>query len=353
MDQHTDSLSDSSSSRAGPRSGRLAQWFGYLLAVAGLIWVFHDIRLAELPAQMTSIHWGWVGVALVCDVLTYLCQGWRWQLLLEPVGELSAWRTTQAVYAGLFTNEVLPMRFGELVRAYLASRWLAADFMAVIPSMVVERLLDGVWLAVGIGLTVMFVPLPRNLLEAGDALGAAMLVATALFVYVVVRKEKQLEAGTAANAPGRQSWLKLFVARLAKGLREIGLARAFGLAGGLSLAMMVLQALAFWLILWAYGLKVSFWIGAAVYLIVHLGTALPNAPANVGTYQFFTVVALTLFGVDKTTAAGFSVVVFILLTLPLWILGSIALSRSGRTLYSLRAEINQRLARGSARPDGF
>ena len=86
-----------------------------------------------------------------------------------------------------------------------------------------------------------------------------------------------------------------------------------------------------------YGLDLSFWAGGAVFFIVSLGTAIPNAPGNVGSYQFFTIVGLTLFGVDKTFAAGFSMVVFVLLTLPLLILGSIAFSRSGLTLTSVQS----------------
>jgi ABC-type branched-subunit amino acid transport system permease subunit len=77
-----------------------------------------------------------------------------------------------------------------------------------------------------------------------------------------------------------------------------------------------------------------------VYLIVRLGTAVPNAPANVGTYQFFTVVGLTLFGVSKSAATGFSLVVFLVLTVPLWALGFLALSRGGKTLHAPREEIN-------------
>jgi len=68
---------------------------------------------------------------------------------------------------------------------------------------------------------------------------------------------------------------------------------------------------------------------------------MPNAPANVGTYQFFTVVGLTLFGVEKTLASGFSVVVFVLLTAPLWVIGILALNRSGMTLTEIRNEINR------------
>jgi uncharacterized membrane protein YbhN (UPF0104 family) len=97
--------------------------------------------------------------------------------------------------------------------------------------------------------------------------------------------------------------------------------------------------MSFWLVMRAYGLDLPFPAGVAVILIVHLGTAVPNAPANIGTYQFFTVTGLTLFGVDKSSAAGFSLAVFAILTLPLWALGSWALGRSGLTLLAVRTEM--------------
>jgi hypothetical protein len=50
--------------------------------------------------------------------------------------------------------------------------------------------------------------------------------------------------------------------------------------------------------------------------------------------------SLTLFGVDKATAAGFSIVVFLALTLPLWIIGFIALTVSGMNLKRVRLEIS-------------
>ena len=71
---------------------------------------------------------------------------------------------------------------------------------------------------------------------------------------------------------------------------------------------------------------------------VRLGTAIPNAPANVGSFQFFTVLALRLFGEDKTVAVGFSMVYFLALTVPLWILGLLAISRTGMNLSTIRFE---------------
>jgi len=233
------------------------------------------------------------------------------------------------------------MRLGELVRAYLVARWTEAKFLKIIPSMVVERLIDGVWLAVMFAITAIFVPLPRRLLNAGDMLGVVIVIATVLFLYLVSRRPR------GANKQGpKRTWewkplrvTVLLIDRLANELRGIGFTRSFYLAFIFSLPFLLLQGLAFWLVMVGYGMHLSFLIGMAVFLIVHLGTLIPNAPANVGAYQFFCVVGLKLFGIEKTMATGFSLVVFILLTLPLLILGFATLSRSGTTLLKIRGEI--------------
>ena len=72
--------------------------------------------------------------------------------------------------------------------------------------------------------------------------------------------------------------------------------------------------------------------------MVRLGTAIPNVPANVGTFQFSTVLALRLFGENKTSAAGFFMVHFLALTAPLRILGPLAISRTGMSLSTIQFE---------------
>lgn len=319
--------------------------FGYLFAGACLIWVFHDVQMGQMLAHVASVKWDWIALAVVFDVLSYICQGWRWQLLLQPLGRISVRETTEAIYVGLFTNEVTPLRFGEIVRGYFVSRKLSSPLISVIPSMAVERLFDGLWVAAAFGLTAIFVPLPRDLLDAGDMVGITVLVGTAVFAYAVFRTRN---AGSTEEKPARGGVAKMvfgFASSMTEGLRRIGFSRVFFVSFGVSFFVLFFQAVAFWLVMWGYGLQRSFWVGAAVLLIVHLGTAIPNAPANVGTYQFFTVVGLSLFGVEKTYATGFSVVVFVILTLPLWAIGLWALTRSGLTLGDIRKEIQMLRAR--------
>lgn len=342
--------------RAGPKTTARPGDFwkqvaGYVLAAACLVWVFHDTHIQRMAEHIGSMTWWWVLPAICCDVLGYVCDGIRWRWLLFPVGRLPVLRATQAIYVGLFTNEVMPMRFGELVRGYLASRWLGRPFMEVVPSMLVCRLMDGVWTAAGIGLVAIFVPLPGDLLLAGDIFGAVVLLLAGALLFLFLREPEVVERWmeTPASKRGVLASLRRGVGATARRLRAIGEWRRLAVAGVASLGFLFFEILAFWFIMEAYRLRLPLSAGAAVFLILRLGTALPNAPANVGSYQFFTVLGLSLFGIEKTRATGFSVVVFILLTLPLWALGLLALSRSGLTLAKLREEVRT-LVRSGAGP---
>jgi uncharacterized protein (TIRG00374 family) len=294
---------------------------------------------------LSRIDWRWVALAMVCDLLSYLAQAVRWKLLLEPVGKLDLLQSMQAIYAGLFTNVILPMRPGEFVRSYIASRWIGVRFVTILPSIILERLFDGVWMAMGVGLAAIFAPLPEDLIKAGEAFGAVIALIVALFICLVLRRPRPRRSGRLADR-GMLRWKPLraiagLFKRLSEGLREASRTKEFYLAFALSLPFLALQGITLWLIMLGYGFRLSIWVGVAVYVIVGLGTALPNTPANIGSYQFFAVLGLTLFGVDKTSATGFSLVAFTLISLPLLIIGFLALSRSGMSLAAIREELRR------------
>ncbi len=62
---------------------------------------------------------------------------------------------------------------------------------------------------------------------------------------------------------------------------------------------------------------------------------------NVGVYQFFCVIGLALFGVEKTSAIGFSLVAFSFLEAPLWIIGFLIVTFSGISLNSMHEKIGK------------
>jgi glycosyltransferase 2 family protein len=103
--------------------------------------------------------------------------------------------------------------------------------------------------------------------------------------------------------------------------------------------MLVCQALALWFMMLACRIGLPLTAGMTILLVIRIGTALPNAPANVGSFQFFCVLAFSIFSVEKTVAAGFSIVYFLALTIPLWILGLLAISHAGISLSTIRMHV--------------
>ncbi|HYG34894.1 MAG TPA: hypothetical protein VEC99_08930, partial [Clostridia bacterium] len=101
---------------------------------------------------------------------------------------------------------------------------------------------------------------------------------------------------------------------------------------------------AFLAVLWAYGFELSIWVQVAVFLIACVGISLPSTPASAGVFQLFCVAGLTVFGVPKPAASAFSLLAFVVLTVPLSLAGFWALAQSGLKLRQIRdQEVREKL----------
>ncbi len=135
-----------SSLRAGcnrPEARRALVLTGYLFSAACLLWVFHGIDYKTLARQYQRLQPADLLIGIAFSMAVYFVNSLRLVLLLRPIAKVSFWRTLQAIYIALFTNEVLPLRPGELIRCYLLSRWSKLPLANLFASAAVERILDG------------------------------------------------------------------------------------------------------------------------------------------------------------------------------------------------------------------
>jgi uncharacterized protein (TIRG00374 family) len=271
-----------------------------------------------------------VTLAAMADLLVYVTQGWRWSLVLKPVGRPSFLRSIQAIYIGLFANEVLPLRTGEVIRCYLQARWSRIPFSVILSSAVVERLFDGIWLALGFLFVSRFGPdLPNYLLHGEKVLAGALAFTAVLLAIVIFWKHH------AHRAVLRSRWSRVLW-HVVEALHAMGRSRWFYAAFGVSLAYFALQIVPIYALMKGYGLDLSWGVAAVLLVVLRIGTILPQAPGNVGSFQFFTVLALQLFGVDKSTAIGFSTILFVVTTVPLWLGGLVAVLFAGTNIMHLQ-----------------
>ncbi len=322
------------STPAEGRRRRLPRWapqaLGYTLSALCLGWALRRYQFNELWPTIRSLDWRWVAVAVLADLTVYICHAWRWNTLLEPVARLKLWRTVQAIYIGLFANEVLPLRVGELIRCYLLAHWNGLRLSLGIASAGVERVIDGFWMLLAFLITAGFVKGIDPRVTMGVQILAGVVMASAvLLVWIVLSKEQ------AATLLREHKWASA-LRHIIEGLQLMGNPRTLGASVLISLLYLLLHMFSYWALMKADLFDFSFWSAAGVTVIIRLLTLIPNAPGNAGVINLACIVAMTKFGAEKNEAATFSIILFGALTLPLLIGGALATAMTGLNIGELR-----------------
>src|ERR1035437_16240 len=142
---------------------------------------------AALPGLALVLGFAWLEIAV---------RAWRWRFLLSPLGKVGYGQALAYTCVGYFANTLLPMRLGDVARAYLAATALRLPRLATLGSVVTERLADGLTIlvvAAGLGLVVTdastMAPAWMSMVVAGVA-----VVALVVLVVLATRGRQALKA---------------------------------------------------------------------------------------------------------------------------------------------------------------
>ena len=309
-----------------------------VVSLACLWWVLHDQRWSEFWDDIKSLNWGWVLFAVGADVVVYVFQGWRWSLLLKPVDDIPVWRSVRAVYVGLFANEILPFRAGELIRCYLQAEWSKVPLTVSLSSAIVERVFDGFWLVAGLGLAAVLVPgLPTFVLEGAIVLAVFVAAAGLLLALAMFHKHRMHRM---LKKTGWQRHLLILI----EDLYVIGHSRYLYYSALMSVPYLLLQVVPFYAMMRAYGFVDYSWGTASLIMVVmRLSSVVPQAPGNVGTFQYLLAKILIMLQYGSGYAKRFSFIMWAAITLPLLIVGSVALIVTGARIDELHRQARAEL----------
>ncbi|HTB16183.1 MAG TPA: lysylphosphatidylglycerol synthase transmembrane domain-containing protein [Bryobacteraceae bacterium] len=323
----------------GDKRSRVLLILTYLASLGCLVWTLRGANLGELKDDIATMDWWWLGLAVIADISVYCWQTIRWRLLLRPVEPVSFRQAVSAIYVGLFANEVLPFRAGEVLRCYMVSRWTTLPFSVVISSALIERIFDGIWLCLCLILTLHLVPPHHHmrwLKDSGYVMGIVVFSGAALLILAMLLRQR-----TRALFSG-DGWQR-HVRVLIDDLNLIGHSRYLYFAFLQSLPYLLLQVIPIYAAMQAYpfdqspSFDPSISVAFALMVILRLGSVVPQAPGNLGLFQFLTKEALQhMFHVAPAEAARFSLVLWGTVTIPLLVVGFGALMSSGSKLFDLK-----------------
>ena len=329
---------------APPKRRKIPQWLipaiGYTVSAVSLVWSFSKFPYAQLGDHLRTLDWRWVWLAIGFEFAVYFFDAWRWRKLLAPVKEPSFGLCLQSVFVGLFANDVLPAKAGELIRCFLLSYETGIPLSLAFTSQIILRLMDGLWIVMLYLMITRQIDTHPMVRDGMWLVGIVVVVASALVLFILFRRHH------ARHFFKNSSWAGRFV-HLLDGLHRLGdwpaLRNAMLISGPYWLAQM--------LAIWALTRSDKFDLGitAATFLLVvkAVGTMIPNAPASMGAYQATAIYGLKFLGVEPGIAQIFAEIMFGFLTLPVAIGGALAVAFTGVDITALhrraaahKAEVN-------------
>jgi uncharacterized protein (TIRG00374 family) len=321
-----------------PGRRKVPKWIvpvaGYGIAALSLIWVFSHFPFAELGEHLRKMHWGWIAVAVLVEIGAYFIEAWRWMVLLGPVGAPSFSCCLQAVFVGLFANDVLPARAGEVIRCFLLSFKTDVPISIALTADFIQRIMDGIWLVVIYCLVTSQISSHRWVDRGVWLVGSVVLVVALVLLWVLFHRQH-------AHHMFSKSKLGAKFVHLFDEIHRLGNWSELGLTMSISSLYWGAQILA----VWAIARADSFEFGGAemAFLLVvkTLGTLIPSAPANMGAYQAVTVIALRDMFTEPSEAKILAQIMFVFLTLPLVVGGAIAIAFAGFNLNDLHRHAHE------------
>ena len=299
------------------------------LALGGfiLLWVYKDFDFSRVGEVLEhGMNYWWMLLTLVFGVFSHVLRGWRWKQTLAPLGAYPKTSDcVNAIFVSYEANLVVP-RIGEISRCGILSKYDNVSFSKSLGTVVTERLIDTLCVALITGLTlVLQMKVFKSFFaETGTDLGSVThLFTTASFyiillcavgviilLYYLLRTLSFFEKvkGVALNV-----WEGIL------SLKNVKNKPLFVLYTFLIWLFYFLQ---FYLSFYCFGFSSNLGIeaGLVMFVVGSIAVVVPT-PNGAGPWHFAVISMMMLYGVSKTDAGIFALLVHGIQTFLIILLG--------------------------------
>jgi hypothetical protein len=299
-------------------------WIGLAISLVAMAFAARGTDLSRVAAAMQRADYRWLLPAAAVIVAGQLVRTWRWRLLFLPPGRPTPVTLFHILNVGYLVSSLLPLRLGDPVRAYLVEAQTDRDAGAALSTITLERVSDMLAVVVLVAALASRGGVPDFMGGAARLFGLAGLAAIVLLVGLsgqAARAERLLARSISCLSrylPGRQAGLPGRLSAEAWGRRGYSFLRSFaallhppsGLGvAALSVGVWLVGALHFNLVMRGFDLRLPLSAGLLAILAAALAAALPSSPGYIGVYHAAVVEALAAFGVARSLALSYAIVV--------------------------------------------
>jgi len=284
---------------------------GTLLSIVLLVIVFRDLDWYVFFTTLKTVQLPLLFLAATIIALNVVLRSLRWLLVSRlPLAKYKYF--WQAANIGYLGNIIYPMRAGEVLRIVAIHHFAPLEIGRAVTSSVIDRILD--MIIVGIfSLLVFWFHGHRIDPNIGRSVVGIFIIAAIVLTLLAIFADYL--HGLIQRFIAQEEWQRILQNWLLHALEGI---QAFRHTNNilivlfLTIVIFLLDYFWMWQIMSAFGWDLSFEAGLTVGVFLLLGSSLPSAPGYIGIYQAACVLALGLYGIDKTSAVAYSIVLQLL-----------------------------------------
>ena len=312
---------------------------GALISLALIAAILYFVDFHTLWNAILTANYLLLAVSAVLSFFWMFCRAKVWQTLLRDKPKYVD--VLFSASEGYLLNNFLPFRLGELGRAFLLSRKSEMAFSEILPTIIIERVVDLAFSAVILLAALPFVVGAQGSERIGYIVGGVVAFGLVM-MYVLARKNQwalDLFHKLSVRWPSLQKFGGSFLESFFQGLGVLT-------DGWLFLRFLfwmtlnwVIALVAYYLIILSFFPQAQpvwtlFVLGAAAF-----GGAIPALPGGVGTFEGAVSGALVIFTHDQSTSLAVALISRLYNYLNSGVIGGIGLMREGQTLSGVYQQI--------------
>ncbi len=290
-----------------------------IVAACLLVWFsFKGANLSKVLNYAAQANPFFLGLMCLSAIASHFVRAWRWTILLRPLKgtKISLWHSFCAVIYGYAVNIAIP-RGGEIVRLISIAKMEDMPWAGVLPTLLIDRLLDLVTIAILIGCTI--ISLPADTLKSLPWLypsGITITISSLTLLLLLPKMSPIMSFILSISVIKR--WLpstmvekvQHLLGQFADGTKCLTNPVAYPVIALASIIIWCFYWLNFYFVMLAFGIdkSLTFGKGLTLFTVSSLGSLVPT-PGCVGGFHLLVSQSLVLiFNINENLALAFATV---------------------------------------------
>ena len=323
-------------------------WIGIIVSAGILYAAFYRINSRQLLVNLQDANYIYLFPIVFIIFVNMALRAVRWGFLLLPIKKIGFTNLFEGILIGFMANNVLPVRMGEFVRAYIIGRSARIRKSASFATVMVERLFDGLTVLALLVVVLLFIHLPpenihfKKLLHWGGYLTMAIYGFTFFLLFIIKTQTRWfLKIALFFTRPFPLRVAKNGISTIKsfkEGLISVESTKTMVISFCYSLVIWAVFACSIYLMGLSFGLNLSVSATAMVLLAICLAMMIPSTPGYIGPYHASVAYSLVLYNIPLEKALSFSIVFHAANYIPITLAGFLYLWRHHLSLKKIREE---------------